>query len=558
MAAPPAPLVDYYFSDPRVVLVPIEHLSPAGVSPAFAAVLRERAGWPAAQVALLDAGFASYWSRTAELARRTADWAPPRLRHIAVVAEPFAVHPLAQLLNTSAWTLYADDLDPTRSHPELVAYLLAHGDRMAVTGEVTMAALLNAAWWFERSDAECAAFAAAAERSARPGAPELRALATALGWLRQLGHETLRPGTGMGSRAVPGTGLLVPIALSDEPPTLVDSATVAAGAAADAYEERWRGGDFEAVRGVLAWLADTGPPLLIVTRAGRLLWDPAEPERIAALRGDLERACGAAVRDLRVDLEVVDQHTRRFLAACVDPAALPTAGAAAEQGGYVFMHRDRRLLAYNLDEPSVDRRRGPALPYARAMLGARAVHEWAHLAVEAGWVPCTDAAEHARRVAALADLLDAAVGAAPAEVRAASAADLDALLASEAVPSPGTALAWLIVRRMADFQANLLAQRFLDPPERETYVRQNIRTLRGEYPAARRWRLLARYLYEVQYLRFSAVADRREFFLRSTWCDADFLANGVLDAARFDALVSAVGAICDGYAVDETRFVLLP
>ena len=37
----------------------------------------------------------------------------------------------------------------------------------------------------------------------------------------------------------------------------------------------------------------------------------------------------------------------------------------------------------------MERLHGPPLPYARAMLGARTVHEWAHLAVEAGWVPRT-------------------------------------------------------------------------------------------------------------------------------------------------------------------------
>src|SRR5262249_905488 len=141
---------------------PIEHLSPGGVSRAGAALLAARAGWPGARIALLDRAFALYWSRTAELPGRTRTWAPPRIRHIAVLRDARAVHPYVQLLNTSAWTLYETDLDPERSHPEFVAYLLAHGDRMAQTGEVTRAALYNAAWWFTRSDDECAAFTAAA------------------------------------------------------------------------------------------------------------------------------------------------------------------------------------------------------------------------------------------------------------------------------------------------------------------------------------------------------------------------------------------------------------
>src|SRR5690348_18358456 len=121
-------------------------------------------------------------------------WPPPRLRHVAIVTgDPRGVRPYVQLLNTSAWLLYACDLDPDSSHPEFVAYLLAHGDRVAFTGEVTTAAVQTAAWWFERGDTDCAAFVAAAKRSPRPDAGAFRALADALPWLRELRHETLRP-----------------------------------------------------------------------------------------------------------------------------------------------------------------------------------------------------------------------------------------------------------------------------------------------------------------------------------------------------------------------------
>lgn len=547
------PLSDYYFSDSRVALVPIEHLNPAGVSGAFAAVLRERAGWRADQVDLLDAAFALYWTRTAALAARTPTWAPPRLRHIAVVGAALAVHPYAQLLNTSAWTLYAADLDPVVSHPEFAAYLLAHGDRMAMTGEVTMAGLHHAAWWFERTDDECAAFASAAQRSQRPDADAYRTLADALPWLRVLRHEVLRPAPTGGHRAVPGTGLLVPDVVAAEPPALVERWMAAARAAVADYEASWRGADAEALHGVLDWLAGRAPPLLVLSRR-RVLWDPQYPGRCGALRSTLKHACGAAVRDLHRDLEVAAEHTRRFLAALAQPDALPGVAAATEQRGYVFLHHQRRLLAYDLDEPGIDRRGGPALPYARAMLGARAVHEWAHLAVDAGWVPCRDDGALRRHNHALAALLDAAISAAPAHVAAETAADLATLTGSERAASPGAALAGLLARRLSDFQANLLAQRFLADAERETYVRQNIRTLRPDYPTTARWRMLARYLYEYQYLRFSAVADRRTFFLRSTWFDTDFFASGALTEACFDELAAAVAAICDCYAVDESRF----
>src|SRR5262249_29204812 len=161
----------------------------------------------------------------------------------------------------------------------------------------------------------------------------------------------------------------------------------------------------------------------------------------------------------------------------------------------------------------------PALPYARAMLGARTLHEWAHLAVLAGWVPRSATEnEFDALVAELADELDAAISSAPAEVRERTAGDLAAVTATPG-QRPGAALARVLLTRLPDYQANLIAMRFMALPERETYVRQNIRTLRGEYGAAQLWRMLIRYLYEFQYLRFSAVGDRRTFFLSSTWFD---------------------------------------
>lgn len=528
------------------MLVPIEHLGPEGLSRDFAAAVTAR-GWSAERIALFDAAFALYWRRAADLARRVRGWPAPRLRHVAVIAEPLAVHPYVSLLNTSAWTLYAADLDPAASHPELVAYLLAHGDRLMVLGEVTMAALHDAAWWLERDDAECAAFAAAAARATRPDGDALRHLAAALPWLRRLGHATLRPCPGA-HRAIPGTAVQVPLELEAEPPALVRAWTEAAQGAVTAYVARWRATDAGATRALVDWLAADAPPLLIGAR-GRPLWDPEAPARVGALRDELERCSGAALRDVHADLRVVAAHTRRVRDALAAPDALPPAGDA-EQRGYVFMHRERGLLAYDLDETGIDRRQGPALPFARAMLGARAVHEWAHRAVDAGCVPwALPAAEYEVRLAAVAALLDAAVADAPAALRAATADDLAALVA-DAGGSPGAALARLLERRMPDFQCNLLAQRFLDEAERETYVRHNIRTLRGEYPPARRWRMLVRYLYELQYLRFSAVADPRRFLLASTWADADLLAAGAVTRARFDALADAVAALCDGYAVE--------
>jgi hypothetical protein len=120
---------------------------------------------------------------------------PPRLPHVALATEPYHDPPYVQLLNTSAWLLYDADVDPERSQPEFLAYLLAHGDRMAASGEVTLAALHTAAWWLERSDDECDAFTAAAARgrpSGRRRVPGARRRAPVAACAP---HETLRPPT---------------------------------------------------------------------------------------------------------------------------------------------------------------------------------------------------------------------------------------------------------------------------------------------------------------------------------------------------------------------------
>lgn len=547
-------LADYYFADPRIFLIPIEHLGPAGMSAEFAAELRARGIWSDERVAFFDRSFRLYWERSSELARRTRTWMPPRIRHVAVVLRESGVRPYAQLLNTSAWTVYACDFDPRVSHPELGAYALAHGDRMALTGEVTLSALHNGVWWLERSDGECAAFAAAADRSRRPDAEGLRAVARALPWLRRLRHETLAPpAPGAPHRAIPGTGILVPRALEGEPRALVDAWATAARRAIDGYRAAWRADPARVIAELADWLASDAPPLLVAAGNRRIVWDPVHPERLAALRTALQGGDASGVAAVRDDLRLVARHTRAFHAALVDPIGLPPPAAEMEQRGYSYLHRERGLIAYDLDEPGMERLSGPELPYARAMLGARTMHEWAHLAVDAGWVPCVVGEDElAARRDALAASLTRVVAEMPPALRALTAADLFALVAGGV--APGEALVRLFLARIEDWQANVLAQRFLDRTEIETYVRHNVRTLRFVHPPAELLRMLVRYLFELQYLRFSEVADARGFLARSTWFDADCFATGLVDADGFAELADRAAALCACWAVDETRF----
>jgi hypothetical protein len=329
---------------------------------------------------------------------------------------------------------------------------------------------------------------------------------------------------------------------------------VARGAVA-AYHATWKRQDSRTVAAVCDWLAATAPPLLVTGEGGRVLWQPEAPRALAGLHAALADADTVAVAALHADLAVIDRHTRAFLAAVVDPEALPAPPPNTVQSGYSYLHAERRLVAYNLDEPGIERLHGPPLPFAREMLGARTAHEWAHLADAAGWVPRTVSPEAYRRLrAALAAELDAAIAAARPAIRRATGDDLAELSRGR---SAGTALARLTTMRMPDYRANLVARGFMHAGEQETYVRHNVRSLRGEYPPPLLWRMLIRYLFEYQYLQpalgMTRVADPRSFFLGSTWFADDFFATGVLDERRFDVLAAAVGRLCACHAVDSRR-----
>jgi len=544
------------------VLVPLEHAGASGTSDELAAMLVERAGFTPAARALLDAGLGLYWTRGADLAGRTTDWLPPRRRSVAVLTDATAVRPFAQLLDTSAWTLYASDLDPAGSHPELIAYLFVLGDRMTHTGELTTAALETAAWWFERDEAERAAFARAAAASTRPDADALRATADAIGWLARLGHAELRPGTERRARAVRGTGLVVPHDLVREPPRLAASWTASARRALAEYRRRWVTPEAGAtppspaardgVGALCAWLAAAAPPVVVSARR-RVLWEPRAPERTVELERALARADAAALTAIRADLETVARQTRAFLAACVDPETL-CVPADATEAGYASIRADRRLVAYDLEEPGMERLQGPPLPYAHAMLGARTAHEWGHVADASGFVRCTlRDADFGATATTLARALDAVLAAAPADVRTRTAADVAAL---GPAPSPGHALARAALTRLPDLRANLVARAFMDESERQTYARHNVRA--HEHPPAALWRALVRHLVEYQYLGLLlpdlTVAQRRTYLFEATSFGRDFMESGLLDVVRFDALARLVEILCTCWTIDARRF----
>lgn len=550
-------LADFYFHDPRVDLIPIEHLAANGIDAEFADTLRAR-GWREEQIALLNLAFGLYWSRASDLASRCTTWPAPRLRHIAVIRDSTLVRPYAQILNTSSWSLHASDFDPHTSSPELLAYLFAHGDRMAVRGEITLCAIHNAPYWIDRSEAEVEDFERGARCSTRPDALGFQAVAEAIPWLRELYHETMRPPPNQAAcRSIPGCGVLVPRELEERPPELVQVWTdVASGVLRDFYA-RHRLTKANSLQPLLDWLAEAQPPLLITGKHERVLWDPEHPERLGSVRAELRNGVDVALRDVHADLRLAATKTHLFFSSLANVGELPKPHADTLQSGYTYLHRERGLLAYNLQDPAFERLSTPALPYGLAMLGARTIHEWCHLAVDAGWVPqIVDDAEKRNLGDAVAAQFDDILHRASAGARQRCQQDLQKLKGMYPdSTTPGTALTQLLLGRVSDYQGNLLAQRYLSTVERETYVRHNIRTLRGMYRPQEAWRMLVRYVTEMQYLGFSLVADAQTFLIASTWFEQDLIAPGFIDHEYFAALDQCVKALFASYAVVESKFL---
>ncbi len=566
-------LDEFYFVDPRVVLVTIEHLSPTGLSTELIDRLSARSPSMGGPAALLSEAFQLYWDRTTSLSARLRSWAPPRLRNIAIVDSATAIPPYVQLLNTSTWTLFDCDCSPETSSVELLAYLLTHGDRMSLTGEATLAALHNAAYWFERSDADIAAFQRGAGASTRPDAEAYVALAEAIPWLRKLAHETLRPPDNPQLyRPIKGTGLLVPRALEQHPAQLVVEWTRVAKGALRHYFNHYKTAEKGELATTLEWLREAPRSLVITGRNNRIVWDCEQPDRIGPVRNELRRAGAETLRSIRTDLTTIDHHSRDFRERTSHFDDMPLPDKDIGQDGFTYLYSGRQVLAYNLYEAHLDRLAVPALPFARSMLGARAYHEWGHLAVDAAWVRSNaDSETLASLTAEVRDALDQIIADAPESARRLGHSDLVTLTAkyprhlpvgwgSGHIPiegdSAGAALLRMLLPRAADYQANLLAARLQTIDERETYVRQNVRTLRPDYGHQEIWRMFARYLYELQYLRFSDVPDKFGYLSRSTWFDADFLHSGVVTEDAVARADRAFRELFDTFRIDETKIRL--
>ncbi len=551
-----AALRSFYFHDPRVFVLGIEHLTARGMSDTFAGWLAEEHDLGAGWVSAFNRAFGAYEERTRALSAADPEvWFPPRRQNVCVVLDAARTRPYYLPFHKASWLLYADDFAPDTSDVELGAYLFCHTERLCLTASPAAAVAHNLGYWLLRSEAERRAFAAAAARSTRPDAAAFQRLAEALPWIAELHHERLRPLEGPPTEPMgrlPHTGLIATAAVQPKLFALVEAFRETTRAVAAAYFAGWEGAPAAAT--VTEWLRRAAPNVLVTGEDGAVLWDPATPSAVAHLEQALGDIVPAAAESMRADLEVIDGVTRRFFGALAAGVTLPLPGGDIEQSGLTYIHATRGLVAYNVAERDMHRSAEPAAPYERLMLAARTMHEWGHLAVDAGLVRVAPAhkSAHARAELAFVDALRDIVRHAPPELAAVAEEERARTGASDLA----TGLKDTVLGRMPDFMANVLARRLLSPAEMETYVRQQVTSLAQENLGP--FGQLARYAYEIQYLALSAVDDPMGYLLSSTWFDATFLEEGIVTRERFEALVAAMRRICDCFEIDGERVRLPP
>ncbi|MCG8409590.1 MAG: hypothetical protein MI923_30660 [Phycisphaerales bacterium] len=552
-------LYDYYLSDKRMFLIPIEHLSANGMSATFQDLLLERSlvseGW----IELFNEAFRHYDQRASDLAAQAPrHWFPSRLQHACIVTEPARVRPYSQPFNKCSWLLYETDFDPATSNREFAAFQFFQAERLGLVREVISASLRNLSYYLICTDEEIERFCEGCRRSNRPDAVAYRAVAEAMPWIRRLYHESLKKpvlATIEPLIKIPQTGLLIPRSLQANLDELIGTWTKTAQDAMAEFQTAHQPRKGLHTEKLCGWLEATQPCVLITGPPERVLWDPDKPREIEAVRSALGDTADEIAKSIEADLQVIDERSRGFFMSLRRPEDLPMPHTEMEESGLSYLHVGRRMIAYNLLDKVTDRLNLPSPPYERDMLAARTIHEWGHQAVDAGLVPIATSrqADHEQYYEQLADLLDEIYRNAPAGARSITAASMARL--ADRDESPGHALARVATNRVCDFQANLLSQNYLTLAERETYIRNNVYALILESAGTELFQRLARHVYEYQYLRFSRIDDPLAYFLGSTWFGEQYLKTGILTDTQFKNLLSVVGKLCDCYEVDQSKFV---
>ncbi len=550
-----------------VVVIPSDAIMRRGVAFTLTSPVREilegSRGLPADRIGAILRALALRTARVSALAARAPrSWYPPRVVNLVVVRDGAAIRPFFQPLARSSWVVHECDFDDARSSIEIGAYGLAHAERMGLVGDALGAYVADLSWWIALDDEEAALFTDGAARSTRPDAAALRILAEALPWLRSLFDLGVRPppaGASTASR-IPGTEIVLPAGLLPSVTRLLSELDRATRDVASSFARRPAAPASKKPRPlevVTDWLRARRPPILLAGSKGETVWDPSSPNHLGPLKNAIPRTDARCAASMIADLTVMADRTGAFLAKVRDPAGLPASSGAVDAGDGVWVVPARRLLAYALVQRGLRPTEEPAPPLWRWLLAARAAHEWAHLAEDAGWVAVPEhrREEHASALkevdGAFQRIID---GAAP--VFAAVAAGEASKSGAAAGASPAATFTRMVFARVGDWRANLLAREILPPEELWAYARQNARThaQSGLGPFAQ----LARHAIEVHYLALAGAEDPAGALFASTFFADHFVAAGLADEARVRELFAASGRALACWEIDRSRFAASP
>lgn len=554
----PADLWNYCHSQPGLLLLPIEQLSPDGISQAMQAMLLDQDLLTAAQLTLFNKAYRFYWQRTRRLYQKARQyWFPPRIQHICLVTDSELIRPYFQPFNKNSWLLYLDDFDPASSSIEFAAYQFLHVERMWLLGRLDPVMYTNLSYFLTLSAEQVEDFITGCRRNTRPDSDAFQILADSMPSIRKLYHDPLKkPTVAAGNlRGMRDTGLGVSADLIPVLQQLQQSWSQTTVKVTDKFRNAHIIQSAKPGQSIMDWLQKEKPALLITGKESKILWDPERPDEIAALRTVLNDVTQSAEPDILLDLHTIARHTCRFLDCLQQPEQLADPAAYMTEGGLSYIHNQRKLIAYNLGTGRhADRLWQPAPPYERLMLAARTVHEWGHLAAESGWVLIPEENQERRKTLEnqLAELFDRLHQRAPARVQKQLAQEVARLSAETG--SLGRTLLKRMLVRIEDFMANLVAARFLSADEMDTYVRNNVHCHLQDYSAEGVYMQLIRLAYEFQYLGLSRIKNPLQWFYSSTWFVEYFIDNGVISKPLFEELIKIVGEICDCYQLDESQF----
>ena len=541
----------FALAHPSVVAVPAEVLDEHGLEPEFAQLLIAEGRLSAGQIDCLERGTALYWQRCRDLfARAPQSWFPPRQTNLLIISEQRGIFPYMEPFIGTSSLLYKSDLN---THPEYVAYMLVHVDRLALLSSVRAALVCNLSYWFDRDDASRSAFASAAAHAKRPDARCFTALANAFEWIDQLLHIPLREPQEDPTEpylAVEGADLYVPKRLQPQVTALCDAGEDGVSTAMQITAPAGVPARSPTVDALCDWLQQTRAHVIVVAPDGTTVWSP-EMNDPRWMRRALVNASDAAVASLHEDLRTIDERSRQFLERVTDVDSLPRSYAVLEFQGGTYIDPARRAVVHKLKQNAFDCLTAPAPPYFRLFLGARVMHEWGHLAHAAKFLRVADENKAAYREARaeLGDCFAQTIAAMPDRVRARDTETAALSPSSNELPA---VLARKTLARVGDYLSNLMCSKLLPGEEMQMYVRTNVRPHFDEPLGL--ISELARYTYEVHYL---ALADlpRSYFFNTSRFVDY-FIHSGIITEDNTNALFDAAGRVLACYSIDETKLAI--